>query len=88
MQILDSTASDPSQEADQNYMILLRSKTNHCYRALYSYNIKLNLIMKLHGQGPEEVQLGTHYFKYDSGTRCFRELPTREFGRSMHGFSL
>ncbi len=73
-------------------MILLKGQKNHSFRGLYSYDPELDQVMKVHlgTHGPDilDVSLVQEFYKYDSGSRGFKTMPMKSFGRTVHAVSI
>ncbi|KND03797.1 uncharacterized protein SPPG_01254 [Spizellomyces punctatus DAOM BR117] len=85
-EVLEDLSTSPST----HFIILFRDVKNHSFRGLYSYDPELDHALRLYGVGPDV--LDTHsvaeFYKYDSGARTFKSLPTKSFGRSVHGVAI
>lgn len=69
---------DPSP----NLIVLLRSSDSLAYKALYSYDPASGQILLIHGHGPRSLTSRpmSNFYKYDTGSRKFTALPTKEIG--------
>ncbi|KAJ1562957.1 Calmodulin-regulated spectrin-associated protein 2, partial [Nowakowskiella sp. JEL0078] len=83
---------DLDESISQNFIILFRGERNHAFRGLYTYDVNLNQILKCFagGNGPDSIKDDDvlEFYKYDSGAREFKRIPTRHFGRSVHAVAL
>ena len=82
LQSLEKSASD-------YHVISMKDEKNHAYRALYRVE-NINLIVKIHGSGPQQVgsENVSHFYKFDCGAKRFREISqpsSNEFHASVHG---
>ncbi|KAJ3127862.1 Calmodulin-regulated spectrin-associated protein 2 [Nowakowskiella sp. JEL0407] len=83
---------DFEHSESQNFIILFRGERNHGFRGLYTYDITLSQVLKCYagGSGPDVLSEEDilEFYKYDSGAREFKLLPTKHFGRSVHAVVL
>ncbi|KAJ3299477.1 Calmodulin-regulated spectrin-associated protein 1 [Borealophlyctis nickersoniae] len=83
---------DLADSTSSHFLILFRDIENYTFRGLYSYDPTLNQALKVYAgtQGPDVLEASaiTAYYKYDSGARTFRALPTRSLGRSVHAVAI
>ncbi|KAG5459944.1 MAG: microtubule-binding calmodulin-regulated spectrin-associated-domain-containing protein, partial [Olpidium bornovanus] len=70
--------------AGDNFVILFRGTKDHAFRALYSYDAKTSEVLKVYGTGPMSLTGAqvAEFYKYDSGSRSFKTVPTKSFGIS------
>ncbi|KNE56152.1 hypothetical protein AMAG_17876 [Allomyces macrogynus ATCC 38327] len=79
------------ERSDQtNFVVLLRGPKNHSFKGLYVHVVDQNQIIKLYGNGPLEIEQAdvSEFFKYDSGSRSFKPIPTRSFSTFVHGMAV
>ncbi|KAJ3370920.1 Calmodulin-regulated spectrin-associated protein 1 [Allomyces arbusculus] len=79
------------ERSDQtNFVVLLRGPKNHSFKGLYVHVVDQNQIIKLYGNGPLEIEQAdvSEFFKYDSGSRSFKPIPTRSFSTFVHGVAM
>ncbi|KNE54500.1 hypothetical protein AMAG_00472 [Allomyces macrogynus ATCC 38327] len=79
------------ERSDQtNFVVLLRGPKNHSFKGLYVHVVDQNQIIKLYGNGPLEIEQAdvSEFFKYDSGSRSFKPIPTRSFSTFVHGVAV
>jgi hypothetical protein len=78
------------QSEEVNFLILFRDDKNHSYKGLYHNLLDGNPATKLHGTGPAEIALEevSDFFKYDSGAKIFKPIPTKSFSAFVHGIAL
>jgi len=83
--LLDSCGSETA-----NFCILLVRDPNLRYRGLYSVDLVESRAQLLSGTGPKfvTVDMIREFLKYDSGTKSFRVLETRDFSSSVDGVVL
>lgn len=72
--------------APPHCVIVLRDPNNLKFRGLYATHItdegKSVELIKFHGAGPRRItaDMAARYFRYDSGAKDFRTIPSRDFG--------
>jgi hypothetical protein len=75
-----------------HYVILFRDVNNFSFKGLYFWDAGLDQTLKLYAgmSGPTEIdpRAVLVYYKYDSGARTFKEIPTRSFGRSVDAVAI
>ncbi|KAI9209516.1 CKK domain-containing protein [Polychytrium aggregatum] len=85
---------DLSESSAQHFVVLLRDRKNHGFRGLYSYDPHLEQILRVyappvahaHSSAPDVLRQDDvlEFYKYDSGSREFKPIPTHSWGRSVH----
>ncbi|TPX63387.1 hypothetical protein SpCBS45565_g06658 [Spizellomyces sp. 'palustris'] len=85
-EVLEDLSTSPST----HFIILFRDIKNHSFRGLYSYDPELDQALRIYGVGPDVLDTNSvaEFYKYDSGARTFKSLPTKSFGRSVHGVAV
>mmetsp|Transcript_7810 Transcript_7810/g.12496 ORF Transcript_7810/g.12496 Transcript_7810/m.12496 type:complete len:115 (+) Transcript_7810:1505-1849(+) len=81
------------QHAGQNFMVLFRNEKGMRglnFRALYSYNIDTGEVMRMYGNGPTSIDesMVELFFKYDSGAKEFKPLPSKKFSVTTDAIAL
>ncbi len=75
-----------------HFLILFRQVNNFSFRGLYAMDTECSKAIKVYmqSQGPDVVEASgvAEYYKYDSGGRTFKVVPTRSFGKSVHALAL
>lgn len=75
-----------------HFIILFRERNNFSFRGLYSWDPLLDQTVKVHSGslGPNVIDPNSvlEYYKYDSGARTFKPVPTKTFGRSVHAVAI
>jgi hypothetical protein len=83
---------DLNESNHQHYVILFRDVNNFSFRGLYFWDPLLDQTLKLYAgcPGPTEVdpRAVLVYYKYDSGARTFKPIPTKSFGRSVDAVAI
>lgn len=83
---------DMEDSKADNFIILLRDNKNHSFRGLYSYDAELGQVLKVYAGtvGPDSITSAdvVDYFKYDTGSRTLKTLPTKAWGMSVHAVAL
>jgi hypothetical protein len=81
-----------SESEGNHFVILFRDVNNFSFRGLYSWDSSLDQTLKLYSgcSGPTEIdpRAVLVYYKYDSGARTFKEIPTKTFGRSIDAVAI
>ncbi|KAJ3042069.1 Calmodulin-regulated spectrin-associated protein 2 [Rhizophlyctis rosea] len=87
-EVLEDLADSPQS----HFIILFKNPENHTFRGLYSYDPVLDQALKVYAgtQGPDVLDAAaiSAYYKYDSGARTFRGVPTKSLGRSVHAVAV
>ncbi len=69
-------------------MVLFKETNNFLFRGLYFWDKALNQTVKLYSGCPGPLVIDplrvVEFYKYDSGARTFKPLPTKTFGPSVH----
>ena len=75
-----------------HFIVLFRDKNNFSFRGLYSWDSLLDQTIKVYAgsQGPDIISLNSvlEFYKYDSGARTFKPIPTKSFGSSVHAVAI
>lgn len=75
-----------------HFLILFRQVNNFSFRGLYVYDEELDRAVKLYKDsiGPETINSASvaEFYKYDSGGRTFKAVPTKSFGKSIHALAI
>ncbi|KAJ3140522.1 Calmodulin-regulated spectrin-associated protein 3 [Geranomyces variabilis] len=75
-----------------HFIILFHAPSTQTFRGLYSYDPRLDQALKIHPgtQGPDVLDTANvlTFYKYDSGARIFKPVPTKSFGRSVHAVAI
>ncbi|KAJ3021579.1 Calmodulin-regulated spectrin-associated protein 1 [Thoreauomyces humboldtii] len=83
---------DLSATTSNHFMILFHAPSTQTFRGLYSYDPHLDQALKIHPgtQGPDVLDTSSvlTFYKYDSGARTFKAVPTKSFGRSVHAVAI
>lgn len=73
-------------------MILLRDVNNFAFRGLYFWDPNLDQTLKLYSGSPGPTELDPagvlEFYKYDSGARTFKPIPTKSFGRTVDAIAI
>ena len=91
--IVEDTLADAlaamTQSPSNSFLILLRGRSSRLYKGLYALDTERGVASRLHGGGPAVISGGGDHrleirglFKYDTGSREFKQLHTAGFGRS------
>ncbi|KAJ3326226.1 hypothetical protein HDV06_000102 [Boothiomyces sp. JEL0866] len=80
-------------ESDANhFVILLRDVNNFAFRGLYFWDPNLDQTLKLYSGSPGPTELDPagvlEFYKYDSGARTFKPIPTKSFGRTVDAIAI
>ncbi|KAI9184099.1 hypothetical protein H9P43_003152 [Blastocladiella emersonii ATCC 22665] len=88
--VRESVLEALQQSGSDNFAVLLRGSKNHSFKGLYAFAADNQSVSKIHGLGPQEIQTPEvhEFFKYDSGSRSFKGIPTRSFNTFVHGIAL
>ncbi|KAI8927524.1 hypothetical protein BC831DRAFT_452210 [Entophlyctis helioformis] len=90
--VKEEVLEDLQESPASHFVILFRDVNNFSFRGLYSWDPVLDQTLKVHGGsvGPNVVDPASvlEYYKYDSGARTFRVVPTKSFGRSVHAVAI
>ncbi|KAL7752235.1 hypothetical protein RI367_002280 [Sorochytrium milnesiophthora] len=81
---------DMEETGFDNFVILMRDLKNHSFKGLYTFDEELSQVLRLYGTGPDELLVDdvAGFFKYDSGSRSFKELPARTFSIAIHAVAV
>jgi hypothetical protein len=75
-----------------HFLILFRQVNNFSFKGLYVYDEESERAIKLYkdGIGPEIIEAASvaEFYKYDSGGRTFKAVPTKSFGKSIHALAI
>lgn len=75
-----------------HFVILFRDANNFSFRGLYFWDHNLDQTLKLYSgsSGPTELdpRAVIEFYKYDSGARTFKPIPTKSFGRSVDAVAI
>jgi hypothetical protein len=75
-----------------HFLLLFRQVNNFSFRGLYIYDEESGKAIKLYkdGIGPEIIESTAvaEFYKYDSGGRTFKAVPTKSFGKSIHALAI
>ena len=75
-----------------HFLILFRQVNNFSFKGLYVYDQVSDTAVKLYKDslGPDLIDASTvaEFYKYDSGGRTFKAVPTKNFGKSIHALAL
>jgi hypothetical protein len=72
-------------------VILLRDVNNFAYRGLYAWDTndtKSNKVDKSSGPNELDPRAVLVYYKYDSGARTFKPIPTKSFGKTVDAVAI
>jgi calmodulin-regulated spectrin-associated protein len=78
-----------AQSDSKHFLLLFRDQRSQ-YRGLYSWDQQSDSVYRLDGTGPKIVKedLMAMMFKYDSGTKHFTHIPTKNLSPVIDGFTL
>ncbi|KAJ3226399.1 Calmodulin-regulated spectrin-associated protein 2 [Clydaea vesicula] len=83
---LTEVLEDLDESKYENFIILFKGLKNNTFRGLYSYDSNLNQVLKTYteSQGPDSLTTDDviEFYKYDSGSRTFKSIPTKSFGKN------
>ncbi|KAJ1516419.1 Calmodulin-regulated spectrin-associated protein 2 [Coelomomyces lativittatus] len=95
---VNSTTREEALEAlkksnSDYFVLLLRGVKHHGFKGLYTQvftNVGISKTLKLYGVGPKEIfeDEVEVFFKYDSGSRSFKSVPTKSFSSFIHAVCL
>ncbi|XP_017837893.1 patronin isoform X43 [Drosophila busckii] len=73
----------------KHFLVLFRDAGCQ-FRALYSYVPETNLVTKLYGTGPAQVDdvMFDKFFKYNSGGKCFSQIHTKHLTVTIDAFTI
>ena len=75
-----------------HFIILFKGQKNHLFKGLYSYDPELEQVLKVYTGtvGPNVLERNQvlEFYKYDSGSRTFKALSTKSFGRTVHAVAI
>ncbi|KAL2919579.1 hypothetical protein HK105_200491 [Polyrhizophydium stewartii] len=87
-QVMEDLRDSPAS----HFVILFRDVNNFSFRGLYSWDPVLDQTLKVYAGslGPNVLDSSSviEFYKYDSGARTFKTVPTRSFGRSVHAVAI
>ncbi len=76
----------------KHFIILFREVNNFSFRGLYFWDHNLDQTLKLYAgcTGPTELnpRAVLEFYKYDSGARTFKPIPTKSFGKSVDAVAI
>ena len=81
----ESVLKELAASTADHYLVLLHDPNDLKYRAVYSYDLESGRGEKVAGRGPTSITAAriSHYFRYNSGTRCFTTMGTSEMSLSI-----
>eukprot|EP00842_Homolaphlyctis_polyrhiza_P002884 jgi/Hompol1/3597/HPOL_003297-RA len=83
---------DLQESPASHFIILLRDVNNFSFRGLYAWDPTLDQTLKTYSGslGPNILDTSqvVEFYKYDSGARTFKAVPTKSFGRSVHAVAI
>ncbi|KAJ3160887.1 Calmodulin-regulated spectrin-associated protein 1 [Geranomyces michiganensis] len=88
----EEVLEDLETTSSNHFIILFHAPSTQTFRGLYSYDPRLDQALKIHPgtQGPDVLDTSNvlTFYKYDSGARSFKPVPTKSFGRSVHAVAI
>eukprot|EP00741_Cyanophora_paradoxa_P003923 tig00000737_g3816.t1 len=77
----DDVLWELENNASDHFVILFRNEKGLNFRGLYAYNAEARAVQKVYGSGPPSVDASMvdRFFKYDSGSKRFDPVPTKQF---------
>ncbi|KAJ3154000.1 Calmodulin-regulated spectrin-associated protein 1 [Geranomyces variabilis] len=88
----EEVLEDLETTSSNHFIILFHAPSTQTFRGLYSYDPRLDQALKIHPgtQGPDVLDTANvlTFYKYDSGARIFKPVPTKSFGRSVHAVAI
>lgn len=83
---------DLSESKATHFVILFKDVSNFSFRGLYFWDPLLDQTLKLYAgsNGPTTLDPAAilEFYKYDSGARTFKTIPTKSFGRSVDAVAI
>ncbi|XP_019761339.2 patronin isoform X3 [Dendroctonus ponderosae] len=78
-----------NRSESKHFLILFRDAGCQ-FRALYSYCPDTELVTKLYGTGPKQVndKMFDKFFKYNSGGKCFSQIHTKHLTVTIDAFTI
>ncbi|KAJ3372397.1 Calmodulin-regulated spectrin-associated protein 2 [Kappamyces sp. JEL0680] len=90
--IKEEVLQDLAESSATHFVVLFRDVNNFSFRGLYFWDPVLDQTLKLYPgcTGPTEIdpRAVLEFYKYDSGGRTFKEIPTKSFGRSVDAIAI
>jgi len=90
--IIINSSKDLDESVASHYIILFKGLKNHLFKGLYSYDPVLEQSLKVYGgmTGPDVLDAKDviAFYKYDSGSRTFKTISTKSFGRTVHAVAV
>jgi hypothetical protein len=91
-QVKSEVLEDLESSSSRHFIILFRQRNNYSFRGLYAYDAASDQAFKVYTgtQGPDIITADkvSEFYKYDSGGRSFKVIPTKSFGTSVHAIAL
>ncbi|KAJ3274880.1 hypothetical protein HDV01_001744 [Terramyces sp. JEL0728] len=92
LQVLHNLMQDLKESDANHFVILLRDVNNFAFRGLYFWDPNLDQTLKLYSGSPGPTELDPagvlEFYKYDSGARTFKPIPTKSFGRTVDAIAI
>ncbi|KAI8900905.1 hypothetical protein BC833DRAFT_580137 [Globomyces pollinis-pini] len=90
--VKEEVLQDLNESKAGHFVILFRDVNNFSFRGLYFWDPNLDQTLKLYAGcvGPTEIDPSAvlEFYKYDSGARTFKRIPTRSFGRTVDAIAI
>ncbi|KAJ3315661.1 hypothetical protein HDV04_002075 [Boothiomyces sp. JEL0838] len=90
--VKEEVLQDLTESEANHFVILLRDVNNFAFRGLYFWDPNLDQTLKLYSGSPGPTELDPagvlEFYKYDSGARTFKPIPTKSFGRTVDAIAI